>query len=242
MSVKVCFISHSSAKGGAEKALPKLLEALQSKGLKVYVLLPAYGPMAEDLRDRNITFCIYPYRTWMRPHVSFWKRIRRTIFNFLLVVPIAVRIWRWRCDVVYTNTITVSVGAFAAKLIRRPHIWHIREFGYEDHGLDFDMGIGLSLCLVQRLSLLCITNSNAVAEKYKRFITPQKLKVIYEAYNNTNRNQKCLFEFNEEINKAMDIRCIIVGSLQDGKGQADAIMAVKELRRKGINAQLYIVG
>ncbi len=39
-----------------------------------------------------------------------------------------------------TCSITVCVGAFAARLMRRPHVWHLHEFGFEDQGLSFVFG------------------------------------------------------------------------------------------------------
>jgi len=38
------------------------------------------------------------------------------------------------------------------------------------------------------------------------------------------------------------IRCVIVGTLQEGKGQEDAIRAVSELVHRKINVELFIIG
>jgi glycosyltransferase involved in cell wall biosynthesis len=243
MPLKVCFISHTSKEGGAEKALPKLLEALQIKGVKTYVLLPNHGPMENELKKRNITYHIYPYRMWMKSKTTLLRRILRIINNLIMVFPIAIRILKWKCDIIYTNTITVCVGAFAAKLLGKPHLWHIREFGYEDHGLNFDMGSRFSYWLIKQLSDLYVTNSYAVAEKYKKYVPEQKLKVVYEGYN-INKNQ--LKSNSEKIDQNGDqkgyLKCVIIGTLQEGKGQSDAIQAIAELVRIGIKAHLNIVG
>lgn len=236
--MKVCFISHSSAKGGAERALLELLEALEERGVRCYVLLPSNGPIVDELKKLGVDFCILPYKCWMGVNSPLWKRMGRTIINLAVTIPVAMRIKRWKCDVVYTNTITVCVGAFAASLLRIPHVWHIHEFGYEHHRLVFDFGEKLSLWLMNWLSSIFIANSNAVAQKYQQYIDPSKLRVIYQSVSVPQNIST------EEVPVATNtgIRCVIVGALQEGKRQEEAILAIGELVHAGIDAELLIVG
>jgi len=236
--MKVCFISHSSAKGGAEKALLELLEALEERGVRCYVLLPSNGPIVDELKKLGVDFCILPYKWWMGVNLPLWKRIGRAVINLAVTIPVAMRIKRWKCDVVYTNTITVCVSAFAASLLRIPHVWHIHEFGYEDHRLVFDLGEKLSLWLMNRLPSIFIVNSNAVAQKYQQYIDPSKLRVIYQSVSVPQNIST------EEVSVATNtgIRCVIVGALQEGKRQEEAILAIGELVHAGIDAELLIVG
>lgn len=237
MKMRVCFVSHSSGKGGAEKALLELIDALKPRGVKAFVLLPSYGPLIEELRNRQITYRVFPYKWWMGKNVPAWKRIGKAILNLALVIPVALTIKRWKCKIVYTNTVTVSIGALAAKLLGLPHVWHIHEFGYEDHGLLFDLGQRLSLWLMDRLSAICIINSHAVAKKYQRYIKPSKLKIIYQS---VTVPKVVLAERTNDIEGG--IICIIVGTLQEGKRQEDAIRAIGKLVQEGIKVKLYIVG
>src|SRR5205085_12392344 len=82
----------------------------------------------------------------------------------------------------------------------------------------------------------------------KKFISEQKIKVLYEGYD---LNELCdsgeqieLTEIasNNILAKKTDISCVIVGSLQSGKGHIDAINAIHHLTNKGLNIKLYIVG
>jgi len=167
-----------------------------------------------------------------------WKRVGRILLNLVTIIPLVLRIKRWECDVVYTNTVTVCVGAFAARFLEIPHLWHIHEFGYEDHGLLFDLGSKLSLWLINHLSTICIVVSNAVARQYQHYIDPSKLRVIYQSVSVPKDISA------EEVPMAPNtgIRCIIIGSLQEGKRQEEAILAIGELVHVGINAELFIVG
>ncbi len=239
--MKVCFISHSSGKAGAERSLIETLDALKEQGVESCVLLPQHGVLGSELSKRNIPFYVIPYKWWMSGKNSpLWKRLGRTILNLFTTVPIAKKIKQWQCDIVYTNTITVCAGALAAALIRRPHIWHIREFGYEDHGLVFDLGQKFSLWLMDKLTSIFIVNSNAVAQKYKQYIIPSKLKVIYQSVNVPQHilTQKATLP----AQASPGISCAIVGNLQEGKKQEDAIRAFSELVHMGIRAELSIIG
>ena len=225
--------------GGAERALLELIDTLSAKGVECFVILPSYGPLTDEIKKRNIPFYVFLYRWWMHREGSpFWKRVGRIALNFIATVPVALQAKKWKVNIIYTNTITICVGAFAAKILRRPHVWHIHEFGQEDHGLVYDIGTKLSLWLMNRLSSICIAVSNAVAEKYEQFIPKQKIRVVYQAVDVRDGNSSIPQIGNEQA----DIKCLIVGILQEGKRQEEAVRAIGELVSKGIKAQLYIVG
>lgn len=234
--ITICFISHSSGIAGAEKVFPKLLDGLQRKGVKVKVLLPEFGPVLNELNKKNISYSIIPYCRWLNSDSETFKRIKRTIRNIVMVIPVIFKLFQWKCDIVYTNTSTICSGAFAAKLMRIPHIWHFREFGFEDYGYKFDLGNKLSFYLINRLSTICLANSKAVAEKYKQYLPSNKIMVIYESYSQINDNLKQI------IIEDTDFKCVLIGTLLKTKGHEDAISAVAELHKNGIKASLHIIG
>lgn len=236
--MKVCFISHAANKDGAERALLELIDVLRVNNVDCHVFLPCDGPLIKELEKRKIPYCVIPYKWWMGKNTRIASRIAKIIWNIAAIIPIAIRIKRYKCDVVYTNTITISIGAFVAKLLRIPHIWHIHEFGYEHHGFVFDIGERLSLWLMDKLSSIFIVNSHAVANKFMQYFKPSKIKVVYQPVNIPDNlfKQKNTFSANAEI------KCAIVGVLQEGKRQEDAILAIGELIKEGIRAKLYIIG
>lgn len=241
MKMRVCFVSHSSEKWGAEKALLELIEALEPRGVEPYVLLPSYGPLIEELQKRQITYRVLPYKWWVGRNVPAWKRMLRAFFNLALLIPVLLTIKRWKCQIVYTNTIAVSIGAVAAKLLGLPHVWHIHEFGKEDHGFVFDFHENFSLWLMDRFSEVWIANSHAVAEKYQQYTKPSKLKVVYHSVSVPEVvSELVLNDSGDDIEEGM--KCVIVGRLEEGKRQEDAIRAVGKLVREGIKVKLYVVG
>lgn len=234
----ICFVSHSSGNAGAEKAFPKLLEGLTNKGINIIVLLPAYGPVVSDLNKRNILYKIIPYSRWLSNDTSYFRIFKRLIKTFLAILPVLKTIKKWKCDLVYTNTSTICIGALAAKLARIPHIWHFREFGLEDYGYKYDLGRRFSQWIMNKFSTICFVNSNAVKKKYQKFIPDKKLRILYEAYDNSDWKSSLITRQFEKLK----FNCVIVGTLLETKGQKDAIQAIYELYTKGIEVKLFIIG
>jgi glycosyltransferase involved in cell wall biosynthesis len=237
--LSICFLSHSSGNAGAEKALAKLLKGLQLKDTSVKVILPSYGPLVDVLEKSSICYEIVPYKRWLNESAGIVKKKLRTIFNILMVFPVIMKIFKWKPDIIYTNTSTICTGAFAAKITGTPHVWHFREFGFEDYGYEYDMGAKLSRWLTNKLSTICLVNSKAVANKYKEFIPENKLRVIYEAYEET--ESRILTEDIKPIKKGI-MNCIMVGTLHPAKGIKDAINAISKLHEAGVKPKLFIAG
>lgn len=243
MTIKICFISHSSGLMGAEKSLLETIKVLKEEGIKCFVLVPNQGPLVKELEKLKVSYKIFFYRGWVHFFVSpIWKRIARVFLNFVLIFPIAMIIKRWHCDVIYTNTITVCVGALASKIIGKAHIWHIHEILYKHQGIKFDLGSIFSIWLIKKLSTMIITNSKFVEKKYKPLLPNKKIKAVYQPVNICNYIPLEFYELKKMIEQESSFKCVIVGSLHIGKHQDEAIQAISVLVKKGLNIKLYIVG
>ncbi len=237
--MKVCLIAACPGTDmrGGPRSLLETIDALKKRGVECFVLVPASGRLLEELNIRGIPAAVIPYKRWVENlNYPAWKRLRKVGWNLFMAVAIARQIRQWQCDIIYTNTISIGVGALAALLLGKRHVWHIREFIYEDHAQAFDFGRNFTLKLVDRLSQVCIVNSQAVAQKYEQFITPSKLKVVYQAVSVTSSTSAVI------LPAKTNFRCIIVGALVEGKRQEDAIKAIAHLVQTGISVELDIVG
>jgi glycosyltransferase involved in cell wall biosynthesis len=239
----ICFISHSSKTGGAERVLLETIEILQEQGLVCKVLLPSHGDLCAELRRLGVPFAIISFPLWMvRGGISFFGWVKTVLGTILNAPIVAWKIHQWKCDVVYSNTVTFCVGALASAVARRPHVWHLHEFGLEDQGLSFLFGERISLKIVNRFSSRCICVSKVLAKKYEASIESSKISVIYPSMLQAIKEAR-----RAEIDRTLPLRdgrfrCVIVGALMEGKGQEDSVMAIAELKRGGIDAELMIVG
>lgn len=242
IKMKLCFVSHSAGNGGAERVFLETIELLHTQGVECRVVLPDQGPFCDELAALGIPYSVISYPMWMtRGKVSAWARVKASLNLLKDTLQVAWLISRWKCDVVYSNTATICVGAFAAGVVGRPHVWHLHEFGLEDQGLSFLLGDRQSLEMINRLSSRCICVSHALRKKYEHSIDPYKIAVIYPSMH---RGLEREIGSSDEIPipRAEKFRCVIVGALIEGKGQRDAVLALAHLKKSGLPVELLIVG
>lgn len=234
--MKVCFVSHWSGSGGAEKVLFTIATLCRAQGIEVVCVVPKPGSLESRFVKLGIPTYRLPYRWWMGKDISLVKRLGRNLLNPFLALAVARIVHKERCDVVYTNTSTIYVGALAAWLARRPHVWHIHEYGYEHGGMTFDFGTRLSMALVDKLSDRVVTVSNGIREKYSGFLDPSKIVTVYNPIEIT---RDVVPEHREERRR---FRVTIVGTLSEGKGQEHAILALEALNALGVDSELVVIG
>jgi glycosyltransferase involved in cell wall biosynthesis len=242
--VKVCFVSHSPHRGGAETALLETIEVLHERGVDCCVLLPARGELASELTERGIQFHIIPYGLWMaRKGTPLWQRLKTATRIAVTVIPVLATVRRWNPDIVYSNTATVCVGAIASFFLRRPHIWHLHEFGYEDHRLIFLLGKKLPYMIMNSLASGWIANSHVVQKKWRQHLDIRKAKVVYYSMHCIRRGNASP-SHSAPVTRPRDgtFRCVIVGTLFAAKGQEVAIQAIAELSKGRLKPELLIIG
>jgi len=235
--MRVCLVSHSSLRGGGERSLLETLEALSGRGVTCAVLLPRRGPLCDELDRMGVAWEVLPYRWWVGPENGpRWRRAARLLWDLAWSVPASLRVRRWEADLVYTNTLTVPVGALAALLSGRPHVWHVRELGHEHNRMVFDLGERASLALMGRLSAMILANSGLVAERYRHAFGAGRLAVVDQAVTPS------IPEAAAEMPAKRGFRCVAVGALSPAKRQEEAIEALARLRAAGREADLLVIG
>jgi glycosyltransferase involved in cell wall biosynthesis len=244
----ICFISHSSGTGGAERVLLESIEALKQRGAECRVLLPERGELCLELDKLGVPFAVVSFPLWMsRGRTGPLQWLKAAFGTLINTVPVAWRIHSWKCDLVYSNTVTVCAGAIAARLLRLPHLWHLHEFGMEDQGLSFLFGDRISYAIVDNFSERCVCVSQVLAQKYRKRIDPEKIVVIYPSmrrFLGDDANRDCnKSDYDNSANaRNRGFRCVIAGALMEGKGQEDGVRAMAHLTEAGVKAELLIVG
>jgi glycosyltransferase involved in cell wall biosynthesis len=236
----VCFFLPSGYRDGAELSALECLEALRALGLQCRVILPQRGALLGDLQARGIPYHIIPYKVWIGPPAPVIIRFLFSLWNLIVTYFAVFLVGRRRCDLIITNTINLGVGALTAKLLGLPHLWYIREFGPEDHGWRFHLGENISLWVMNRCSSAAIAVSRAVSRKYQAALPGVPVHAVYQPI----MVDDSLFKDAPKIaaSQAPRFTCIVVGRLQEGKRQEDAVRAVAGLRDHGVRVRLWLVG
>lgn len=234
--MRACFISHSAGKYGAELALLELLHGLVNLGVRCLVLVPKAGPILNELDRMNIEWRIIHYPKWTSR--SLLSRITKSLISLVIAVRMAQILAQWRCDVVYTNTSVICVGAFAAWFARKPHVWHLHESSRQKSKTESKLEEYWILHLMNHLSKFIIVVSHAVKNDYMRYIGIEKIRLIYQSVTLCDGIEKTDDLYHDKC----FFQCVIVASLNPWKGQLEAIAALSVVIRQGINARLIVVG
>lgn len=231
--INVLYIINESALGGAAQSLLDMLESNTDK-IKATIIIPSGGIIEERIHQLRITYYIISFETDHRKIGIHSPREVDTAFfsSYKAALELQNIIRKEKIELIHTNSSVSNVGAFAALMAGIPHVWHIRELLEQDFDCEFlDKGLKIKLlhCADAVLSISdCV--SEACAQKYGI-----KATRIYNGLN---------------VNKFLDKECLskrqnsflLAGVLSPQKGQLDAINAVYELLKKGINVHLYLVG
>ena len=78
--MRVCFVSHSSRDGGAERVLLETIELLSGEGIDCKVLLPTEGHLSEALKPMGIEFAVISFLLWVsKDSPSFFLRVKTAL-------------------------------------------------------------------------------------------------------------------------------------------------------------------
>jgi len=235
--VRAVAVLHSSARDGAGVAFLELVDALAGSRVELRATVPKAGPLVHELVAREVEVEVVPYRWWLDRGAPLAKRAVRPAWNLALGGLLARRLQRWRCDVVYSNTLTVVSGAIAARLSGRPHLWHVHELWGGETGLRFDLGERLALRAVSRWCDRCAAVSEAVASRLVPTLGG-RVSVVRQAVSvERGRGPRP-----PARGEATDLVAAMVGGVYPLKRHEDAIRAVAEAARRAVTVELWVVG
>lgn len=245
--MRVLFITHYSDLYGANRSLLALIEGLTKKKVKCCVVCNNEGHLTEKLTEMNIPYYIWPVQLCM---ARYNKRnrlsllIRRNyetavrLYKTLKQIPKLInKAKQWKVDIVYTNSSVTIAGIVLAKLIKKPHVWHIREFGK----LDYDFVLDYPLWLFKKIlkcSNIIVFVSKSLSNYYFRGINSKKIKIVYNGV----ANEKDFFLKKSRNVIVSEFVFLMVGLISQNKGQEEAIFAFNLINKRYPNTKLIIVG
>lgn len=180
--LKILFITHYASLYGANRSLLQLVIELKQKyGVIPFVLLPCEGELAEALKINGIKYIVSRFYPWV--YVNNVKNFLRSCFfyawNLFLYRKIYIQIKASNIDLIHTNSSVVALGAVLRFFLKKPHVWHLREYGRADYNLKYIGGKCLSSKVYNTGAEVFIAISKSVKDYYSSFIEPSKIRVIY---------------------------------------------------------------
>lgn len=235
--------SHSADIGGAELVLFESLQALPETSKKFIlpmVILPGHGPLEEKIKKLPVGMKVIQMHGWVNnvDRLDFTERDTH-IDNSNAIAEIAEVFKDFRPQVAMTNTLAVPWTAFVAKTFGVPHLWSIHEFGDLDHGFQFDYGYDTTFRFIDQLSDKILVNSAAVMQHIGKHIPSKKIQTSTLFVHEPVLSDKAP---KHVYSSKAQIKLVTSGLITTGKGQLEAVKAVKLLREKGKEAELIILG
>ncbi len=234
---KILSFSHYGTLYGANRSLLALLAATRDR-IDWWVICLEDGDFAKELARKGIEYKIVTFANDIHkiPRFPQWfHSLKRFIFNVLAALYIAVLVVRKRIDLIHTNSSVIFFGALVAFFSGRKHLWHIREFVYEDYHLKYNFGRSSFRFWANKAArIICISKSIAQKRVIDAGVTAPYV-VIY------NGLVDALPEVSPRILSETPLAGI-VGIIDPAKGQMTAVKAVNALVKKGVAVRLEIVG
>jgi glycosyltransferase involved in cell wall biosynthesis len=158
---KILYLQSTSEVGGSDVSLFRIVEKLDKTRFEPVVILPADGPLVEKLMAAGSKIRILPAMLKLTT-----RQGKGYLFRYLLnyprvVLKLARIIKKEKIDIVHTNVLHNLYGFFVCLLVRRPHVWHVREIVWQSK-----FARTLEVFLARKFSRKVIVTSNAVAEMF----------------------------------------------------------------------------
>ncbi len=230
--------------GGGAVGFRDMVLAIREKrpDLDVVAVCPWKGSLAAECARHGIRTKITFIPGW-----AFLQRSRTPRIEALIgaiprgalllsgILPAVLLLIRLRPTMVLTNTMVIPAHAIAAKLLGIPHYWMVREFGRDDHQLQFLLGHHRTIRLIGQLSESVICNSHAVEKALLAVDPKMTTSVVYPVVDTPLGTPP-------ERHPGEPMRAVLVGYFSEAKGQHLAVEAVAIARKAGVDIELTLVG
>lgn len=141
--IKILYIADSlNPTWGAYKAMVSLLENIAPSQVNALAIVSSLYPQTHSFANTNIRIkqlryysSIYPSTLTRKDKLLFMPRlIRKLIINNIATIRLLLLTKQFSPDIIHTNVSFTAIGYYVARILKIPHIWHIREYG----SLDFN--------------------------------------------------------------------------------------------------------
>lgn len=234
------FHDNNMFSGGTMSYLSNV-EFLNKCGHNILAIIPKKsGDLCEYLKQQNIKViqCTYGGNVYNNDEnkcklaKGYLRCLVKTIVSNISARRLASSIKCENYDLVYTNTSTIYFGYWLAKSLGIVHIWHFREFAFEDQNSLRIFDADFSKKANSALKIFTISQKMDFYYRNKYHISNTEMlydDIIgdYSKLKSNDRNKKS-YNF------------LLTGTLSEGKGQRVAICAIEKLNNP--NVHLYLPG
>lgn len=234
--ITILIIHQSAELYGSDKTLLLLLKYIDKTKFYPVVVLPNEGILKDELEKENIEVVIAPVLKLSRKMFT-----PKNIFKFIKDIKKGISILdklnkKHHFDIVYSNTLAVSLGMVYAKKRKIKHLWHVHEIIIRPKIIA-----AIYPKLLMIFSDLVVCNSIATQKNLTQRIPKLESKsiVIYNGIEIPKGSNQ------DKINLGFPVDNIVislVGRISSWKGQQLLVSAFVILAKKHLNIKLVFLG
>lgn len=181
--LRVLLVQHASIMNGSTVSGQIVAQGFREAGWQVDVVFGSDGPALAQYENLGCRVHVIPHRNWLRPE-KFLRWTRRLIAEFFGANEFTKLFRQIRPDVVYLNTLVSFSAAIAARRLRIPCVWHVREL-FSDVGGEMGIPTLFGKAFVRRVIRQCadhvVVISRAVRENVLGSTTSPAVSIVPNA-------------------------------------------------------------
>ena len=193
VSMNILHIFNSDGGGGIGGTIEFINQTiLQDARLRHFIVIPK-GSSEKNVINKfiskeNIFIIQIPLHWWNKKtshsilrniFIEIYGQLK-TFFHFYSVYLLKKIIYKYKIDLIYTTTSCIKSGALAAKLCKKPHLWHIKERIGEFGFLKFYQKDEKLVDFFYKHSSIVLCMSHYVSEPFVKNSDEKKLKIVYD--------------------------------------------------------------
>jgi L-malate glycosyltransferase len=218
-SKKIVFLTHYGGLYGANISLLNYLVHSKIAKNNITVFVPEFGPFVEQLSKLGIENIVQRFSPNIyQENQHFFKRNWNVIKKLRWLYHLYFSIKKINPSLIYSNSSILYYGFFLGKLLRIPHVWHLREFGVPDFKLYPDGGFNFQKYLLKK-NTYNVAISKSISEHYQLQNTNSQV-----VYNGVTTKEDFAKTFRER-NFAGALRFGVVGAIMPYKKQLEIVRA-----------------
>lgn len=232
--ITILYICNETGLGGAAQSLLDMLQEIRMYVTPI-VIIPGKGMIENRLEELKIKYYSIPFMLAYGMIGNYTQEAENRVLvnNYEAALQIVSIINNENVDLVHTNSSVGNVGAIAALMTDKPHVWHMRELLEEDFNSEF-WNKELKIRLLRQADCL-LAVSDCVKHKYMQKYKLECIR-IYDGMDVNKYKNNVIRPNTEQV-------FLLVGKVSIEKGQFEAVKAVEILKSWQVdNFKLIIVG
>jgi glycosyltransferase involved in cell wall biosynthesis len=234
----VMSFTHYGQLYGANRSLLTLIITLKDQ-INWWIICKEKSEFTDELIKHGIRFTVIPFTNdvyKIEKKFQLLHSIKRFCYNIPWAIYLAFLALKGKVNVIHSNSSVIFIGAMVSLISGKKHLWHIREFVFEDYGLKYLLGNkSFQFWANKAHKIICISNSIR-----ERRVVQQNIKSdTIILYNGIVKEDQVSPPRSKPAGR---IVIGIVGIIDPAKEQLTAIKAIHELKKANVPAELHVIG